>query len=94
MAAPLMELRHVPQGADGYVHRGQDNLVRLLPGSKLRDALTDAPFATDPDDNSTLCLPAHFIEFLYGRVVAPDGSMVNSTSPTTTSATAGDAKRK
>ena len=57
---------------DGFIHRGEQNLIRLLPGCKLRDVLTDAPFQNDPDDNNVPCLPAHYVEYLYGRTVTPD----------------------
>ncbi len=43
MAAPIMELRAVPAGANAYHHRGSENLVRLLDGSSLMMTLTDAP---------------------------------------------------
>ena len=68
MAAPIMELRAVPAGANAYHHRGSENLVRLLDGSSLVKTLTDAPFRADPTDATTTTLPMHFLEGLYARV--------------------------
>ena len=47
VAAPIMELRAVPNNANAYHHRGPENLVRLLDGSSLVSTLTDAPFEGD-----------------------------------------------
>ena len=69
--AATMEHRHVPVGIDPHAHRGSECLVRLLAGSHLADALTDAPYAVDPDDGSTKCLPHAYIEGLLARVAEP-----------------------
>ena len=65
MAAPIMELRAVPAGANAYHNRGSKNLVRLLDGSSLASALSDAPVKADPTDSATETLPMHFLEGLY-----------------------------
>ena len=75
MAAPIMELRAVPAGANAYHHRGSENLVRLLDGSSLMATLTDAPFKADPTDATTTTLPMHFLEGLYSRVAVPDATV-------------------
>ena len=71
MAAPLMELRHVPPGVDAHVHRGADNLVRLLPGSRLHLVVQNLGLTPDPDDASTQCVPHHVLEGYYARVLVP-----------------------
>ena len=69
--APLMELRAVPPGADAHVHRGADNLVRLV-GSRLARTLEASGILTpDPDDNTTPCMPHHLLEGILARALSP-----------------------
>ena len=62
-----MELRRVPAGVDEHTHRGAQNFVRLLNGSKVLAAVNN--FALDPDGGVASCVPFHMIEGLYARLV-------------------------
>ena len=65
----------MPAGITAFAHRGPAHLVRLLPGSKLLYSVNDLAFTTDPSDNTTLCVPHHIIEGVYGRFFVPDASV-------------------
>ena len=64
-----MELRRVPAGVDEHTHRGAQNVVRLLNGSKILAAVNNFAFTLDPDGGVTSCVPFHMIEGFYARLV-------------------------
>ena len=48
-----MALRRVPAGVDEHAHRGAQNFVRLLNGSKVLAAVNNFAFTLDPDGGVT-----------------------------------------
>jgi hypothetical protein len=64
-----MELRRVPTGVDEHTHRGEQNFVRLLNGSKVLAAINNFAFTLDPGGGVTSCVPFHMIEGFYARLV-------------------------
>ena len=64
-----MELRTVPAGADAHTHRGAQNFVRLLRGSKTLAAVNNFTFTNDPDDGVTPCVPHHIVKGMYARLI-------------------------
>ena len=64
-----MELRRVPAGADKHAHRGAQNFVRLLNGSKILAVVNNYAFILDPDGGVTSCVPFHVVEGFYARLV-------------------------
>ena len=64
-----VELRRVPVGVDEHTHRGAQNVVRLLNGSKVLAAVSNFAFTLDPDGGVASCVPFHMIEGFCARRV-------------------------
>jgi hypothetical protein len=64
-----MELRRVPAGVDEHTHRGAQNFVRLLNGSKVLAAVNNFAFTLDPDGGVVSCVPFHMSGGLWAYML-------------------------